>query len=325
MGGFRIVDDAEAIVRLTREIDARAFPALDSHPLFGTFQRKLYRSIHPDSHPAVNLAVLDRAGPAVMVAATLDKGVISSFGLPATIAMRQGLDAEDGWKACEMAVKHLLTLVPEGGHALIRGGGCDTIIDQYCAYRQARAATAVYAVADLSQDEATLERQLRRSYRYEIRWGRTNLRMVHVGADFPDSELFGLLPEFHATVAGGSRYGAIYWQVMFDELVAGNGELSLGWLGDALVSATLTIDRGETAYYTSGVYDRERFDQPISHWPVFEAMLRAKARGRRWFDMGQLATAENGASDKEANIGFFKRGFVRNSRIELVWTVPRKS
>ena len=71
-------------------------------------------------------------------------------------------------------------------------------------------------------------------------------------------------------------------------------------------------------YYASGVYDRERFDQPLAHWPLYDAIRRSGARGMRRFDLGELP-AKGTVSDKEFNIGYFKRGFASQIDMHLVW------
>jgi hypothetical protein len=66
---------------------------------------------------------------------------------------------------------------------------------------------------------------------------------------------------------------------------------------------------------------RERFEHPLAHWPLFDAILRAKARGLEWFDIGELRHRDD-ASDKEASIGFFKRGFTSRIEARTVWDLP---
>jgi hypothetical protein len=325
MKGWGIIDEADAVADIIAACDPVCFPTVDGHPIYGTFHRRLSRTLHPDTHAPVEFVVVLDDRPMAVVFATLNDARFSAFGLPICLSMRAGIGAAEAWQCCDLATKHMLALLPAGGEILLRGGAGDPmgVVDQYCAYRQGSGRVAIYGVADLSLDEAGLERQMRRSYRYEVRWGRKNLRVCDVGRENLDRSLFDLVPDFHARVAGISRRDPAHWQVMWDELAAGSAELSLGWLGDELVSATLVVDRGPYSFYSVGVYDRNRFDLPISHWPVFGAMLRAKARGRQFFDFGELPSPGADVSDKEVRIGFFKRGFVKDSRIEIFWTLRK--
>ena len=59
---------------------------------------------------------------------------------------------------------------------------------------------------------------------------------------------------------------------MFDWISSGRGELVLGYLGEDLVAGTLVVDGATTALYASGVYDRDRFDKPLAHYPLWFAM-----------------------------------------------------
>jgi len=82
----------------------------------------------------------------------------------------------------------------------------------------------------------------------------------------------------------------------------------------------LTIDAGSTTYYTSGVYEREMFDKPLGHFPVFDAILRAGERGTRVFDLGEIFPA-GAAEEKEVQIGFFKKGFTSTFQLRTHWLV----
>ena len=83
----------------------------------------------------------------------------------------------------------------------------------------------------------------------------------------------------------------------------------------------LVFDGTETVQYASGAYVRERFDQPLAHWPMFDAVVRAKQRGRRWFDVGEIRHRSD-VGDKEAAIGFFKRGFTNRFEARIKWDLP---
>ncbi|MEK7246395.1 MAG: hypothetical protein AAB223_10300, partial [Pseudomonadota bacterium] len=73
--------------------------------------------------------------------------------------------------------------------------------------------------------------------------------------------------------------------------------------------------------YASGVYDRDRFEKPLGHWPVFDALVRAGRRGILRYDLGEVHP-RGAASDKEVQIGFFKKGFTERIVIWFEWQVP---
>ena len=74
----------------------------------------------------------------------------------------------------------------------------------------------------------------------------TQLHMRYVNAENPDRALFDQMPAFHTRVAGAGARGDDYWEVYWNEIVAGRGEVSLGFMDDgALASGTAVIDAGE--------------------------------------------------------------------------------
>ena len=178
------------------------------------------------------------------------------------------------------------------------------------------------ARVDLDVPQETIVANLRKSYRSLINWGKRSITLSYVNRDNPDLEMFNLYQEFHRHIAGRVTRPQKSWDIMFETISGGSGELSLGRdASDGLISATLVIDGGGVAQYSSGVYDREQFDKPIGHWPLFDAILRAKARGMSLFELGDIPAAGT-ASDKELSIGRFKRGFAERLDFRLAWEAP---
>jgi hypothetical protein len=178
------------------------------------------------------------------------------------------------------------------------------------------------AESDLALDEESLFGDLRKGHRQQVRWGEKNLVLSGVDAKQPDRAAFESYRAFHAKVAGRVTRGEESWNAMYDAIASGRGDLVLGHLDGALVSGTLVLDGLDTAYYASGVYDREQFDKPLGHAPLFRAMLRARNRGLKRFDIGELPSE---ASAKERQIGYFKRGFTNrtvSSRIFRLGIAP---
>ena len=134
--------------------------------------------------------------------------------------------------------------------------------------------------------------------------------------------MFDEYQNFHTRIAGRTTRPQASWNIMFETVASGSGELSLGHDNTgSLVSATLVIDSDRVSQYASAVYDRAKFDKPIGHWPVFDAILRAKKRGKYQFDLGDIPAAGT-ASDKELSIAIFKRGFVDSLDFTLLWELP---
>jgi hypothetical protein len=176
------------------------------------------------------------------------------------------------------------------------------------------------AEMDLSLDETALFDDLRKGHRQQVRWGEKNLTFSTVDQANPDRNAFEAYRLFHAEVAGRVTRGSESWDAMFASVAAGRGDLVFAHIDGQLVSGTLVLDGGDTAYYASGVYHRDHFDKPLGHASLFRAALRAKARGRTRFDVGEVPLA--GVSEKEIRIGFFKRGFTNRTVQSHILTLP---
>jgi hypothetical protein len=130
----------------------------------------------------------------------------------------------------------------------------------------------------------------------------------------PDRAIFDAYRSLHRTVAGRVTRGDASWDVMFDTLRRGRGELVLASLDADVVAGLLVVDGSDMCHYASGAYLRSRFDRPLAHWPLMNAIVRAKQRGVRRFELGEVFFPGD-ATSKEESIGMFKKAFT--SRVEL--------
>lgn len=300
---------------------AAGFPLWDAHPLAGGFAHRLYPTVAP-GHVDHSFQVVGPSGPLVLVRCSGFGPDISLYGLPLVLAAKQGLSPREEKKALSQALDHLKILGQRiGATRAIIGGAVQAeadILAALCIDRQAKGETKAWIVADLAQDLAVLKRDVRDSYRSLINWGERNITLRSASGPTAERAVFDLFPAFHAQVSGRER-GARYWDVYWQEILSGQAELLLGWLADGtLVSGSIVVGAGQTAYYASGVYARDQFDKPLGHWPLWQAMVRAKAAGYRWFDAGEIADHWQ-SSDKESNIAFFKRGFSSRRLLRMQW------
>ena len=128
--------------------------------------------------------------------------------------------------------------------------------------------------------------------------------------------------EFHFEVAERRTRPQKSWDEMHRNVAGGRAELIAGYLDSHLVAATF-INRSKTAaQYSTGVYDRGRFDKPLAHWPVYLAISRARESGCRYFDLGEVFLGPD-RSEKEVNIGFFKKGFTDRIEIDAFWRIRK--
>ncbi len=316
---MEIVTSPVDVQRIFEVVSADDFPTWNNHPLYGVFFRRLeLHTVTPEQTiKPCSMVVVSAGVPVALVAATDNGREVGNFGRPASISFRAGLDGASRTEAFSA----ILDALSGATRLSVLGGWGDetpSSVDLACIDRQATPSLRIHAVDEPSGGQA----HIRDSYRSLINWGQSQLSMAYVNADNQDRELFDFYPAFHARVAGSSRYGNAYWDVFWNEIVDGNGEVSLGYLQDGtLVSGLITIDAGATAYYTSGVYDRAHFDKPLAHFPVVDAIKRSTMRGVTCFDLGEIFPRNTGVSDKEFQIGFFKKGFASGFRLCTVWSL----
>ena len=303
---------------------AEGFPQWDVHPLRGGFAARLYSSLAP-AHRDCSFQVIGPAGPVVLVRATMSPDQVSFWGLPAILTWKDGATPKHVKDALTSALDHLSeTAKSAGATRLVIGGAAGAECDPLATLLVDRGAEGVVqasAMIDLGHPAEALRADIRDSYRSLTNWGSRNLTLSFVNAANPDRALFDLFPDFHARIAGGKRRGDEYWQVYWNEIAGGRAEMSLGFLEDGTLAAgSIVVWAGGTAYYASGVYDRDKFDKPLGHWPLWNTILRAKDMGLAAFDLGEIP-ARGQAGDKEISIAFFKRGFTSGRSLRVKWVL----
>lgn len=327
MGPFNIVDSGTVPSDFADARTQGTFPEQADHPVYGDFGRHYYPIALGDAVHDRAFIVTDGAQPALLVECSDRDGVLSHFGFPIRFVFDAALTPKAQRKCLNAAFEYIGRIAEEHGigKAVISGGAAEenlSFMDQACLDRAGRPGLRIRAEADLHGSEDDLKRGLRDSYKSLINWGRRNIRLDYANAENPDTEFLAALSDFHARTAGRVVHGEETWNAMFSTIANGHGEISLGYLESGeLVAGTLIIDEGPTALYCLAVYDRERFEKPMGHWPLFDAMLRAKNRGMHRFDFGEVHP-HGTVSDKEYNIGFFKKGFTSRLIAETIWTVP---
>jgi hypothetical protein len=301
------------------------FAAIDEHPITGDFGQRYYPAVFGERRVDVSFAVKEDAHPVVVVPCTIGEGRLDYYGFPIRLFVRSDLVAESGQRAIAAAFLRLDQLAIECKATEVAicddsGSGTLSTIGKQCLNRGAAANVRLKACCALDTGEAAMRGAMRKSFRSLVNWGRRNLMIKCVDRGNPDRELFSRYREFHAIVAGRVTRFTESWDVMFDWIAAGRGELVLGFLGnDRLVTGTMIVDGATDAFYASGVYDRDKFEHPLAHWPLWLAMLHAADRKLRLFDLGDIPLAGT-ASEKEISIGYFKRGFATTISTSIEWS-----
>jgi hypothetical protein len=291
-------------------------------PLYGDFGRAYYPLTLDRSMVDCSFAITAAGGAQTVCECNALDGRLTRFGFPIRVLL-VGASGRVGRTLTRQAVDRLRQLAAE--HSLtdivVADPSSREVVGELgraCLAAGATLHSRLHAVADLCHTDDELRADVRKRVKSFLNWGRRSLDLRYCNAEDPRSDLFESYRELHASVAGRVTRSADSWAAMLDAIVRGQAELTLIDLDGEPVGGMLVVDGTCSSYYASAAYVRERFEQPIAHWPLMNAALRAKARGIRWFDFGELPSRVQG-SDKEAQIGFFKKAFTSRVEIRPEW------
>lgn len=293
------------------------------HPITSVAGERYYAATHSTAVD-LSFAIVDFGAPQLLVKCNVFGKALGYFSEPIILLSREGLTREIYAEMVHAALKVLVAIASKNGAAVVavkekRSSDDLTILARECVAWGGKVELWKTGLCDLSLSEKEIHGRIRKSFKSLVNWGRRNLTMKYFSAMNADSALFESYRNFHTEVAGRITRSDKSWNSMRDWILGGTGELALAYLeSEELVAGTMSVDGTETSLYASGVYDRTRFEMPLSHFALYNAILRARDRGLRWFDLGHLPE-KGSVSDKEYNIGFFKRGFATDVGVYDVW------
>ncbi len=300
-----------------------AFAAAERHQFYSRTGRHFYAETY-DQDTDTSFAVVRGDDPLMIVFCNMHGDTLGLFGEPIHLIPHAHLDPAGHGAVVAAAMKAIdaIAMAQNASDVVMRediAGPALTALGRACVTRGGSVQVVQHGFCDLSWDEKDIHRNVRKSYQSLINKGRREMRMAYINAENADLSLFYKYREFHALMAGRVTRSDRSWQAMFDWIASGGGELALAYLNDdELVAGTMTTDGSEVAYYASGVYDRTKFDKPLAHFPLYDAILRSRGRNMKLFDLGILKPRGVG-SEKEYNIGQFKRGFATLVDMHFVW------
>jgi hypothetical protein len=297
-----------------------AFAELEAYPHIGVFGR----AYHPAIHGKHDCSFVVCAGgvPALICLCAPLNGKLSFYGMPLRFVSRSDLDCQVHHAVLQSAFQYLDKMAAARGlHEILvidEQREIPSAIEEACYSRGGTKSPHCVAYVDLTAGPAAWRSALRKSSRSLINWGRRNLSIVYLNKENPDRALFDQYRAFHAEVAGRVTRGVDSWNVMYEWIIGGGGELILAFLEERLVAGSMFIDGTSTSIYASAVYDRTQFDKPLAHYPVWLGIERAHARGMERLELGPVP-AKGTVPEKEYQIGYFKRGFATHIETQTVW------
>lgn len=180
---------------------------------------------------------------------------------------------------------------------------------KWAALSNAKVITRLRAQIDLNLKDDEIKKSIRDSYRSLINKGMRELEtIVHVGPNVQESVLIAAR-DFHVKVSGRQTRSNLTWEIQYVMVTKSKAILIEGKINGIASTYTYIMCSQDEAYYGFGVYDRELMAQgiPLSHWPVFSAIIESRKLGMKTFILGDVGP--NFETQKEAEIAVFKRGF----------------
>ena len=294
-----------------------------SHPRYSTFGLEYYPLALGKDYRNCSFAVLDGNEPMAVAICGTNGDTFSQFGATIQFFISNGLNKKKEKQIFQGILKHIadkadgekaLKVADKIGQNLTQIGEISLSLDgKLCAQ--------VFALVELTKNENEIYSAIRKSYRPFINWGRKNLQLEYINADNPSYDKFFNFQNFHYNISGRKTRSQESWDVMYTAIRKNMAELTLGYHMGELVSGTLIIDGKDISIYASGVYDRSKFNLPLSHWPLYDGILRSKKRGKKVFEIGLVDKGSN-LEKKEMQIASFKCGFANNLSPEIHWLVP---
>ena len=310
-------------VAFDRILNDPAFAEIEAYPDTGAFGRTYFPATFGD-HDRSFAVGANGIVALICLCAPLD-GKLGFYGRPLRLVGRRGLDGDTRRAAVQAAFLRLDELAKAHGlrevSVLDEQTEADPMIEETCRIRGAAINPNPVACVDLTAGPAAWRAALRKSSRSLINWGRRNMSIVYVNKETPDRSMFDRYRAFHAEVAGRITRPEESWNVTYEWIAQGKGELVLAFVEGNLLAGSMFIDGKEISVYSSGVYDRTQFDKPLAHYLVWLGIERAYARGMKTLELGAVPPRGT-VTDKEYKIGYFKRGFATHIEMQHVWRWP---
>lgn len=162
-------------------------------------------------------------------------------------------------------------------------------------------------------------RNIRKSYKSLINWGKKNLKIKIIDKINPSREEFLNFKNFHHKISGRKTRSDASWDIQYEMVSQGIGELILAYYQGNLVAGSLFMDQNDISIYFTGVYERSLFNFGVSHYLLYYGICRSYKRGTtKSFSLGIFETDIQ--DPKWYNIQFFKKGFCQNLQPTIFWS-----
>lgn len=305
------------------------------HPLYQPWNIEYYKALAQESDfEDCSLVVEEQASPLLglrMALRTSPTGnrELSGFGLPLLYLEKQGIDSEKLRGAHRLLRAH--------SESIFRTCSVDSIVYQdflkrgtlsfigrHMLEKGARAVPHFTQMIDLAVPETILFREVRKSYKSLINWGKKNLNLRVIGRESIAPEDVERFRQLHFHAAGRETRSHHTWHLQYEMVSYGEAFIILGEFEGELVTAALFPCSSKYCFYGVSASKGELSSKPLSHVVIWRAMLHAKEQGCRFFELAPQLYPNQGdplPTQKELSISTFKHGFggETRTRLNIVW------
>ncbi len=169
---------------------------------------------------------------------------------------------------------------------------------------------------ELTNSIEMLHASLRERYKSTINKGTKKFSFSVIDSKNIQEPHIGALHECHITASGRDVYSSAFWNLWLDQIRKGNAFLVMAQDGRKVCGAALYTISRESVYYGIGAFDRSLNKTGLSHSCMWHAICYSHKCGFRYFEVGRtdFSPLHPDITEKEMNIGFFKRGFGGTNR-----------
>ncbi len=117
--------------------------------------------------------------------------------------------------------------------------------------------------------------------------------------------------KLHIEVSGKQTRSDKTWETQLDDINSQKAFVVFLYDAKRLIGGAMYRYSKTTAIYAIGAYDRKLYSKPVSHLAHYKAISELKKKKIKWLKMGAIPKRDDYGvtSDKEVNIGFFKKKF----------------
>lgn len=173
------------------------------------------------------------------------------------------------------------------------------------------------SIIDLTKTEEQIFFALDKSCKHPINWGKKNLELKIYDHTNVTEELIEEFRLYHINIAGKETRSKQTWVDQYNSVKLQKGFVITASINNEVIHYSFYLHNKKHCYYGVSASDRDLFDKPISHYPLYAAIIKAKQEGCNVFLVGQIYGPNNNVTPKEKNIGKYKKIFANNVHPQL--------